>query len=339
MHILLTKVFPLTILASIAGQAAMAPEAGRQDFVRCVLVVPQGEKPWPDAQERLDLVLKDVQWWYSCQMEAHGFGAKTFPLELNKDGTVKIHIVPMEEPLSPDKDKARAAVVGTAVSMSPSYRRGLGPVFCVVFNGYYWIDKNKLTLWPQGLGNENGWAHFSGYHYFNICPKGWRIDTRLSDFDDPDQLFPPEHLRMLKAYYGEQRVKEMPQRMKLPVGLQCDGHGIFAHELGHAFGLSHLKPDDPPVKMDVMNIGVFGVMRGNFLEEIRDEYACLSPKEAKILNSKALFREIGGLKASTGASREVGARGAKEAIQAAAQFTGSKTGSKSQDRSKRNKQE
>jgi len=50
-------VLAMMVLA-VAGSAMAAESAAG---VRCVLVVLPGERPWPDAQERLTLVLKDVQ--------------------------------------------------------------------------------------------------------------------------------------------------------------------------------------------------------------------------------------------------------------------------------------
>lgn len=122
----------------------------------------------------------------------------------------------------------------------------------VVFNGYYWLNKAEMTLCPAGLGSGGRWAHLTGYHYFNVCPAAWRIATPLADYDDPQGLFPKEHIRMLKALYGKQLLESRPGRIRVPMGLQCDGHGIFAHEMGQSFGLGHPEPGEPTVKGNIM---------------------------------------------------------------------------------------
>ena len=81
----------LLVLAVVAVSAGSTREG--EPTVKVFLVVPPDTKPFEDAAERLTLVLKDIQWWYSCQMEAHGYGAKTFPLELTPNGQVQIHLV------------------------------------------------------------------------------------------------------------------------------------------------------------------------------------------------------------------------------------------------------
>lgn len=54
--------------------------------VRVALVLPPGVEADVGLQNRLTLVLKDIQWWYACQMMAHGYGAKTFTLESGSGG-------------------------------------------------------------------------------------------------------------------------------------------------------------------------------------------------------------------------------------------------------------
>jgi hypothetical protein len=61
--------------------------------------------------------------------------------------------------------------------------------------------------------------------------------------------------------------------------------------------------------MSVMD-GAYSFMRGNFVPEITVEWCCLSAHDAAVLNENPLFRVRPVLPASTGATREVGSRGA-----------------------------
>ena len=59
------------------------PELSAQDrpIVRLIYFLPSDRQPQPDIDEKLDKLIKDVQTFYADQMEAHGFGRKTFLFE------------------------------------------------------------------------------------------------------------------------------------------------------------------------------------------------------------------------------------------------------------------
>ena len=64
-----------------------------QDVVRLIYFLPSDRTAQPDVTEKLDSLIKDVQQFYTDQMEHHGFGRKTFTFEKNEDGSVKVYLV------------------------------------------------------------------------------------------------------------------------------------------------------------------------------------------------------------------------------------------------------
>ena len=85
--------YVFVVCCVVNAPAAHADSPG----VRCVLVVPAGEKAEPEALKRLDTVMKDAQWWFSCQMAAYGYGPKTFSLELDEKGKVVVHLATLKK--------------------------------------------------------------------------------------------------------------------------------------------------------------------------------------------------------------------------------------------------
>ena len=65
----------------------------RRDMVRVIYFVPRGSTAQQDITQKIDTLIKDVQQFYAEQMQAHGFGRKTFTFETGANGMVTIHRV------------------------------------------------------------------------------------------------------------------------------------------------------------------------------------------------------------------------------------------------------
>ena len=66
---------------------------GEPFTVRVIYFIPNDREPVPNMGEKLDTLIKDAQRFYADQMEAHGFGRKTFRFEADKIGNVVVHHV------------------------------------------------------------------------------------------------------------------------------------------------------------------------------------------------------------------------------------------------------
>ena len=62
-------------------------------IVRLIYYLPSDRTPQPDIDEKMDRLIKGVQQFYADQMEAHGFGRKTFLFETDADGKAVVHRV------------------------------------------------------------------------------------------------------------------------------------------------------------------------------------------------------------------------------------------------------
>ena len=67
-------------------------DTGQQrPIVRLVYFPPDDCEPYPDIDEKMDKLIRDVQRFFADQMEAHGFGRKTFIFETDENGKAVLH--------------------------------------------------------------------------------------------------------------------------------------------------------------------------------------------------------------------------------------------------------
>lgn len=281
--------------------------AAEEPCLKCVLVLPPGGQAWSEAANRLDTVLKDTQWWYSCQMEALGYGAKTFALETDDRGKVVIHIVRLprepEIPAGASRESepasgARSATILEAEKVMGNPRQRKGSIMVLVYDGYYWTDREKLQMLPMGYGANGHWAHLSGWHLHGLNPACFTEATPVRELSEQNPFFPPLATKIYQAG-GDSGT----------VGERASGsYGTFFHEIGHSFGLHHPPAGSPRIAGDVMSD--YWTARGNFVPNLQGAFCALTPEEAAIVNKCPLFqvRQIGG--SSTGAPRGLGAKGA-----------------------------
>jgi hypothetical protein len=280
--------------------AAVLIAAAERPGVQIVLVVPPDEQPFPDAQARFDVAMKDIRWWYSCQMEAYGYGPKTFQLELDDKGKVVIHIAKLDQtPVATGQIPGAVIQAAERELGNPGQRQGT--IMVVIYNGYYWSDKSKFGCLPLGRGLNGRWAALNAWHYYSLNPSGWNSPLLVPRLPVNNPFFPELHTRVLQAFDGD-GTKSVAQRTSV-------GYGSFMHEMGHAFGLHHPDPKNHP-KGDVMH-GDYWNVRGNFLPDLLGEFCCISKGDAAVLNKNPLFQRRDVRPPSTGAPRKVGMRGAQ----------------------------
>jgi hypothetical protein len=272
--------------------------------VRVAMIVPPEGAAIPNATEKLDTILKDVQWWYSCQMEAHGYGEKTFALELDDKGKVVVHTVNLQEPLAPTTDTVgrRSAAIIAAEKVLGDPRARKGTVMVLAYNGYYWQDQAKYLVTPMGWGANGRWAHLTAWHLGGVNQKGLMEGARVPDLAEQNPFFSPIATKVFQATNADGN-RSVGERTSASIG-------TFLHEIGHSFGLHHPTADTIRVLGDVMTGDGFWNTRGNFLPSVTTQWCCLTPSDAALLNKNPLFNIRKSGPSSTGASRAVGMRGA-----------------------------
>jgi hypothetical protein len=188
------------------------PAASEPPPVRIACFVPSDRQPIDGYLERLDRVMSEVQRFYRDGMEAAGYGPKTFRLDRDQRGRLRIHLVRGQHPMRTygrnASDKVRGEVKAALAQQGIDVDRETLVIFQVLLD------------WEGGKATEIGPYVGSGNH---LAGTAWvyddeHLDPRLLSSKAPG------------GYYGG------------PCSLgEFNSHyiGGLAHELGHAFGLPH----------------------------------------------------------------------------------------------------
>jgi len=180
--------------------------------IRIVCFVPSDRQPIDGYRERLDRTMTEVQRFFREGMEAAGYGPKTFRLDRDRQGQLRVDLVRGRRPMrtygrnasGPVRDEVKAALARQGVDVDQQT--------LVIFQVLLDWEGNKATEIGPYCGGGN---HLTG--------TAWVYD---------DQRLDPRWLssKAPGGYYGR------------PCSLgEFNSHyiGGVAHELGHAFGLPH----------------------------------------------------------------------------------------------------
>ena len=88
------KTIVLSLLIFICSMAVFPHTSLAQDtrpIVRLIYFLPKDREPQPNIDAKMDKLIKDAQQLYANQMEAHGFGRKTFQFETDASGNAVVH--------------------------------------------------------------------------------------------------------------------------------------------------------------------------------------------------------------------------------------------------------
>ncbi len=197
------------VLAASVGLAAGSQEPPP---LRVVYFVPADREPLPNYQERLDRVMTEVQRFYREGMQAAGYGPKTFALERDDQGRLRLYLVrgrhPMREYGRNDAAKVRREVKDALAQHGIDADRETVVIFQVLLA---WEGDRAIEIGPYvGGGNHRGgtaWVYDDE-----------RLDPRLLRSKEPGGYYNgPCSLGQFNTHYI----------------------GGVAHEMGHAFGLPH----------------------------------------------------------------------------------------------------
>ena len=212
--------------------------------VRVIYVVPKDVEPWRDVRHRAHEWLEDIQWFFADEMKRRGYGPKTFEIATDSRGALVFHQI--ESPLTRG-DFSKVAVNGCKnVAMA----HGLGPSSDVVVYFYesYSISHGKVS--GQGArGRETGIggeAFLSSLH-LKMAMREWIADDNGYDGKVFEWISPQPMTANTLSW--NKRGKKLGD-------VAGSAFGIMAHELGHAFHLSHDKTNDANRKGNLMYVTV-----------------------------------------------------------------------------------
>lgn len=203
--------------------------------------------PAPQYRERLTRTMQHIQAYYAKEMDRHGFGKLTFPLELEDDNLLKIHVVKGDQP----NDAYSGKSGGDIRKMTLKHLAEQG------------IDGNKETM--VIFCNLTKWdpvnrkmSHHSPYYAGGSHRSGtaWQLDSVLLDAAELENTDPK-----LKLHDGQYGHITLGRYQSIFVGGVC-------HELGHALGLPHNK--QRPDEQKRWGTALMGSGNFNYGEELRD---------------------------------------------------------------------
>lgn len=201
--------FWIGVLLLSLGIAAAPPEPPP---LRVIYFIPSDRDPLPGYQGRLDRVMTEVQRFYREGMQAAGYGAKTFALERDEEGRLRLYLVqgihPMREYGRNDAAKVRREVKDALAQQGIDADRETIVIFQVLLA---WEGDRATEIGPY-VGGGN---YLSGTAWVYDDP---RLDPQLLPSKEPGGYYNgPCSLGQFNTHYI----------------------GGTAHELGHAFGLPH----------------------------------------------------------------------------------------------------
>jgi len=181
--------------------------------LRGVYFVTRDRQPCSNYEQRLDRVMREVQRFYAQGMKQAGFGDKTFGLETNAQGFLRLHRVRAREESAfygrEASDKVRREVGESLKREGIDIDRETIVIFQTLLQ---WTGDRAVEVGPY----VGGGSHLSGTAWVYDDD---RLDSELLSSKAPG------------GYYGQ------------PCSLgEFNSHyiGGVAHELGHALGLPHV---------------------------------------------------------------------------------------------------
>lgn len=297
-HVLLQGIAPA---ADERRATAATPTPAR---VRIAYLVPVDREPQPDAVWLLQVAFLNYQNWYRDQMERHGFGPKTFHLEMEPDGRLpQVHVV--RSPRT--ADYLRGDLWGRVAEQLT--QQGF-PVWTA--RTVWFVIPEAHVQQPDSsvLGGFAGGASFGSGDDAGLAVLG----------SDALPRFRPALLRDNRSYANRVLPEIGPRPLRQGVtfpGFEgtsfsstCSSAlGAGLHELSHGFGLSHDFRNDDNFRGVLMGNGLRGFRGETHPGAYRSDQTQLSHGHALALNVSRYFNPAATAQESTRPTLTVLTRG------------------------------
>ena len=252
--------------------------------VRVAYVVPSNRTAQPDAVDRLQYAVQEMQAWYREQMIRNGFGSKSFTYETESDGvTPKIHVVDVAE----TDDFLREDVwsnVGSAASNAGVPIWSSGQVWLLipeihVQNSDGSVDGGVALGGSWGSGMDGGVAMIGGNGLAVMGPEDLIDDTSYAGQILPSVGPYPLVQNVSYAWFEGSTMSSL-----------CSTYlGATIHEMSHGFGMPHDFRNDSNCDGNVMGNGLRGIRGAILPETYSDDDMWLSYGQAMALSNSPYF--------------------------------------------------
>lgn len=212
--------------------------------LRVVYFSPSDKTPEPDRQERLGRTLKQIQEFYRQGMKANGYGPKTFALEWDSPGKLKLIEVKGKKKTT-DYPKNSGWIIYDEV------KEALKGMFPDIRKEHVLV-LGQFLHWEGDVATECGPYAGSGWHGGGVC---WAVEDKLLDSDLLSSNKPGAYHHFVKhcslgrfnTYYV----------------------GGLAHELGHCFDVPHDSQTDE--QKEKQGISLMGSGNHHYGKKLRGE--------------------------------------------------------------------
>ena len=149
---------PVDSLHRPAGKRLTGLDVGEPRTVRLFYFLPNDRPFRPDVVQKMKDAIQTIQNFYGDQMEAHGFGHKTFRFETDDEGEPLVHRVDGQHP---DSNYLRGTFWATVTEVEQAYDLSSSVNLLVVDTSTapatagWWSKRQRRCIGPRGISLAN----------------------------------------------------------------------------------------------------------------------------------------------------------------------------------------